>query len=202
MVAANYLHRLPRVITAEQRILFEAIGVAVDLIEIAFDVMHALGVQVLERRAGDHVEFEHHERLRMMAAAWSIVDQAHNTRSLIRAAGKHIDLASARNFAELAAVASRLRDKHDHLNAGTIKNHACNKTPVPPVFGAISFYTFFDSDVDQAASSPGAMKFHSFRVVTVLTSAVQGPFRAEAGPAQHVTKSPCPAITSASRHSG
>lgn len=71
----------------KQRILFEAIVIAADLIDVSMGVISAIMARGIARRAGEDIVFDAMERLQVMSAAWSVVDQTHNICSFIRASG-------------------------------------------------------------------------------------------------------------------
>lgn len=133
----DFLKRLPLFLTVRQRIIFEGIG-------LASDVMIQSRAELLTHaRSGidlslDNPKYPGDIRAKMFALAWTIVDQADLLRQLVRSEGRNIDLPSAKAFLAGAEVARRLRNWMDHLPS-RLDAYIAKKGAMPPSHGAISF---------------------------------------------------------------
>lgn len=182
MAERNYLHRLPKLLGTEQRIRFEAIAIAVDLVEIALESIRGMAANAVNRAANnpDKIIFDASERMKMIGAAWSILDQVHNVWSLIRLNKHEIDLNSLKTFQKSGKGSWSLRNKMDHLS-GQIKNISKKYQLLPPIFGAISFACTVEDDIEKV-TSPTNVNLRSYHCVTVFGSAIQTPFMASLQP--------------------
>jgi len=136
-VEPDFLKRLPLFLSVRQRIIFEGIGLATDVMTQSRSELLALarsGVDI----SLDNPKYDSGVRTKMFALAWTIVDQADLLRQLVISEGDNIDLASAKAFLTYAQGAQRLRNWMDHL-PGRLDAYIAKKGGMPPSHGAISF---------------------------------------------------------------
>jgi hypothetical protein len=140
-----FLRNLPAGLHAEQRLRFDALLFAADIMDVALGRIRAVTSEKLLTIG----EASTAERAALFSDCWTIVDQVHVIRQVLR--GPHFgDRLSARTAAYVAQceVAWALRNKMDHLN-GNIANIVAAKGPSSPLFGALSYFVVLPEDTPE-----------------------------------------------------
>jgi hypothetical protein len=86
----------------------------------------------------DH-SFTPRDRVALFSYAWTIVDQLHVLRQLIRAIVNDPPGPNQARFLGLSESATLMRNRMDHLT-GLVKNLAAQKGPRVPLFGALTYF--------------------------------------------------------------
>lgn len=175
----DFLHRLPTAVAAHQRLTFESIGIAVEMIDISMSCLKFAAAKIIERR--ENLDLTRTERIGMLKDAWSIVDQMYALQKLIQSAGDEIDLASANALLVAAEPAARLRNWMDHPHQ-RLSNLPRRKSPIAPVYGILSFAFLLPEDLKPPEKAYGA-----WNVAMIMGSAMQVPLKAETLPEQYKT---------------
>jgi len=166
-----------------QRIEFESIGIAIDLVDLAMDHLKAAAANIVETADGSpNWSLSRRQRLELIREAWLIVDQLYALRKLIESAGKSIDLKSARAFLSSTSAAAKLRNYMDHLK-DQLGNLVARSLPIAPVHGILTFAFLKPDDL----GPPDIGGYTSWHVAMIMGSATQLPVRAKAMTSQYRT---------------
>ena len=152
----SYLRRLPVAFPIEERMRYDAIVTAADIIAQSFSMLQHL---TSEAKA-ETENFNYGLRAILLSLCWTIVDQLHAIRQLLRAK-KAGPLITA--FMEAAATATLLRNKMDHLSVN-LKNASSSKGLKNPLFGSLSY--FYAPDAASAADGG--------EIITIMSGALHG----------------------------
>lgn len=147
----SFLKRLPRGIHLQERLVLDALGFSLGCIALNIARLRkaALEIAVPPTAIDDAIRFG------LFADAWSIVDQGHVVRSLLRTL-PDISHPTLSSFVERHEAATLLRNRMDHLHAN-IPNLAKLTERRPPIHGALSFLRPKLSDSGAAKLSAGSM---------------------------------------------
>lgn len=152
----SYLRKLPVALTIEERMRCDAIVTAADIITQSFGLMRQFTAQA----KAETKNFDNGLRAFLLSLCWTIVDQLHAIRQLLKAK-KQGPLTLA--FRDASAAATLLRNAMDHL-AGNLKNVSSAKGHKNPLFGSLSY--FHASDADSAANGGD--------IITIMSGALHG----------------------------
>ena len=152
----SYLRRLPVALTVEERMRCDAIVTAADIITQSFGLLRQFTVQA----KAETENFNNGLRAFLLSLCWTIVDQLHAIRQLLKAK-KQGPLTLA--FMEASAAATLLRNAMDHL-AGNLKNVSSTNGHKNPLFGSLSYFHTPDAI---SATSGG-------EIITIMSGALHG----------------------------
>jgi hypothetical protein len=174
------LRRVPLFVKPAQRIRYESIALATEIMELNLAAIRSLAeAKTLENP--DDPPFSIAEISRSISLAWSIVDQADLLRQLIKAEGKDLDLDSASTFTALCGTVRTLRNWMDHLPQ-RIASYIAQKGKLPPAHGALSF-TYIEREVAEASAR--GEKLRRFRTIVLLSTAMQRDLQVEGVPYEY-----------------
>ncbi len=174
-VGRDFLHRLPTALDARQRVEFESMGIAIDLIDLAMENLKAGAADIVATADGSpNWSLSRRKRLEMIREAWLIVDQLYALRKLIESAGRSIDLKSSKTFLSSTSAASKLRNYMDHLK-DQMGNLVARSSPLAPIHGILTFAFLKPDDL----APPDIGGYTSWQVAMIMGSAMQLPLRAE-----------------------
>jgi hypothetical protein len=144
----SFLRRLPANLAPVDRIRLEALVFSSDALIHAY-----LSLCELAARVGDtDHSFTPRDRVALFSYAWTIVDQLHVLRQLIRAIVKDPPGPNQIKFLKLSESATLMRNRMDHLT-GLVKNLSAQKGPRSPLFGALTYFLVEPKHI-QAGSNP------------------------------------------------
>jgi hypothetical protein len=152
----SYLRKLPVALTVEERMRYDAIVTAADIIAQSFGLLRQFTAQA----KAEPENFNNGLRAFLLSLCWTIVDQLHAIRQLLKTK-KPGPLTLA--FMEAAAPATLLRNAMDHL-AGNLKNVSSAKGAKDPLFGSLSY--FYAPDAASAAEGGD--------IITIMSGALHG----------------------------
>lgn len=153
----SFLRRLPVALIAKERLRFDAIVTASDIVNQAFGSMRQFAIQ-----AGANLDkFGNAGRAFMLSQCWTLVDQLHAIRQLIEPSGAGKAGPFSQALLDIAEPATLLRNKMDHL-AKNLDNLSKLKGVRPPLFGSLSY--FYSPD----ASPRGG------NVITIMSGSLHG----------------------------
>ncbi|MEA2910864.1 MAG: hypothetical protein QOJ15_2945 [Bradyrhizobium sp.] len=156
----SFLRRLPAILDPVGRIRVEALVFSSDVLTHAY-----LSLRELAARVGDtDHSFRPQDRVALFSYAWTIVDQLHVLRQLIRAMTNDTPGPNQAKFLELSESATLMRNRMDHLS-GLVKNLSVQKGPRAPLFGALTYFLVEPKHM-QAASNPAIVVGGSFVTIT------------------------------------
>lgn len=179
----EFLVNAPLFVEQRQRISYESIALATQIIEINFADLVELSQRCFHRNP-QAPEFDSMDRARLFSLAWSIVDQVDLLRQLVHFERRNIDLVSARAFMEAATVANTLRNWMDHL-PGRISAYIEKKKKMPPAHGALSF-TFVSPDLVSRDGGPVPVAdVPEYRAVVVLSTSMHRALQVEGEPIRY-----------------
>ena len=139
--AESYLRKLPVALVFKERIRFDAIVTASDIIAKAYNDLQQFTI-----RAGSDVDnFANGGSAFALGLCWTIVDQLHAIRQLLKAPLGTTAGPYARRFLGASEPATHLRNHMDHL-AGNLDNLANSKGPRLPLFGCLSYFYCAESN--------------------------------------------------------
>jgi len=134
LASDDFLRRLPRCIQPVERLRFETLLFAHDLMEIALDRLYAVGCGYDENSRIDA------ERFSLFSDAWTIIDQVHVVRQVLKALTKPETRATdTQAYIDDFATAQSLRNRMDHLNQN-LPNRAKAAGSTNAMFGMLSFF--------------------------------------------------------------
>jgi hypothetical protein len=169
MIGENsFFKRIPLVISLEQRLIWEGAGWAIQMISLSFERLKSAALQIDTTTAS----YPSSVAAEMFSCCWSIVDQCHMLRKLLERVYSNTETKQAK-FIEKFEVVTLMRNAMDHLHQN-IKNVSAKKTPVPPVFGALSFCLVRDDDLS-SFDHDGAPILKGCKVVTMTAGALTHP---------------------------
>jgi hypothetical protein len=164
----SFFRKTPSAIGLEQRLIFEAAGWAIEMISWSNDRLKSAAARI----DPNSKNFPSLEAREMFACAWSIVDQTHMLRELL----KRLETAEAGptlEFIEKYEAASDIRNKMNHLHQN-IPNLANKKSAVTPVFGALSFCMARTGDEVAAETDPVVIKKECW-IISISAGALTHP---------------------------
>lgn len=154
----SYLRRLPVALTVKERLRFDAIVTAADIITQAFNLLR----QCTADAGIDLEKFTNGLRAFALGQCWTIVDQLHAIRQLLPV-GKKQPGQFSKALIDAAEPATLLRNRMDHL-AGNLENLSKLKGYKPPLFGSLSYVFWADPE-----NTPDQM-----HIVAIMSGALQG----------------------------
>lgn len=126
----SYLRKLPVALAVEERLRYDAIVTAADIIAQSFGLLRQFTAQA----KAEPENFNNGLRAFLLSLCWTIVDQLHAIRQLVKTKRPGpLTLA----FMEAAAPATLLRNAMDRL-AGNLKNVSSSKGLKNPLVGSLS----------------------------------------------------------------
>jgi hypothetical protein len=140
----SVLRKLPVIIEAQQRLRLESLVFSIDLLTLAFASLRDLAA----RLGSNVVDLSDTERMAMFLHAWTMVDQVHVIRQLLRDLSDGEMGKTLGKFYSDFEGAHHLRNKMDHLRMN-IQNLATRKGMRAPLFGAISYLVVEPHQVTQ-----------------------------------------------------
>jgi len=133
--ADSILRKLPATANLEQRIRLEALVFVADTISHAFR-----GLREITTRLGPKItNLTFQDRAALFSHAWTIIDQVHAARLLLRSHLRGKFGPNQKAFFDKYAAVHTLRNKMDHLNQN-IANAAKQKGIAWPLFGVLSYF--------------------------------------------------------------
>ena len=151
----SFLRKLPVALHVEERLRYDALVTAADIITQAFNLLGQFTAQ-----ARDEMEnFTNGFRAHALGLSWTIVDQLHAIRQLLQR--KKGPLTKA--FLDAAEPATKLRNRMDHL-AKNLDNLSKSKGSKPPLFGSLSYFYAPDT---AAPAKRG-------KIITIMSGALHG----------------------------
>ena len=155
----SFLRRLPVALNVKQRMEYDAIVTAADIITVAFSTLR----QITAQAAVEMEAFDQGFRAMALSLCWTIIDQLHAIRQLLQPGhGEKIGPLTAA-FLDAAEPATKLRNRMDHLSAN-LDNISKSKGSKRPLFGSLSYCFARDSE----SAAIGA------NVVTIMSGALHG----------------------------
>jgi hypothetical protein len=163
----SILRHLPARVQLETRLRFEALVFAADVLTFAF-----CSIRDITARYGAGISsISLHDRIALFTHAWTMVDQIHILRQLIKTTTTSGQMGpNQKSFYDTYVTAWSMRNKMDHLT-GMFQNLASRKGIHPPFFGAISYFLV---EADQMVQTPAGAIVHAGTVITVSAGSVQG----------------------------
>ena len=158
LVSANsYLRRLPIALVLKERMRFDAIVTASDIIGQAINSLRQFTAEV----GIDLGKFSNGGRAFALSQCWTLVDQLHAVRQLLKPPRGKEPGPFAKTFLDAALPATNLRNVMDHL-AGNLDNLSQLKGSKLPLFGSLSYF------YSPAPSPIGG------NIVTIMSGALHG----------------------------
>lgn len=154
----SYLRRLPVALVTKERMRFDAVVTAADIITEAFGALR----QFTAHAAVDLDKFSNGGRAFALSQCWAMVDQLHAIRQLLPAGGKRAGPFS-QALIDAAQPATSLRNAMDHL-AANLDNLSKQKGLKPPLFGSLSY--FYAPNAEAVAEGG--------HIVTIMSGALHG----------------------------
>jgi hypothetical protein len=168
MITENsFFRKIPAAIALEQRLIWEGAGWAIETISWSFDTLKAAASLIQP----ESPPFPASLAREIFACCWSIIDQCHMLRQMLRRTQPPQDGPTHRFLDKFEAV-TLIRNAMDHLHAN-IKNIAHDKEPRSPLFGALSFCALTSDDLDMSNASEPVVR--RCRVVTLTAGALTHP---------------------------
>lgn len=130
-----FLRRLPAVLDAKERMRFDAVVTASDLIANAFASLRGHAIVI----GPDINKLDLSGRALMLSQCWTIVDQLHSIRQLLTPGKGGTAGQFTQVFLSESLPASKLRHRMDHL-ADNLGNLASKKGMKAPLFGSLSYF--------------------------------------------------------------
>jgi hypothetical protein len=159
----SFLRRLPVSLNLEQRLQFEALVHASDVITLNLKYVRGIASKY-GKRVGS---ISKAERTTLISLIWSVIDQAHVIRQLFEVMlGHDFDASKPSNeekFHTKYSGVTRLRNKMDHLK-DNIPNLARSKVKSPPIYGILSYFHCAPDDFPKGSSVPSGG-----RIVTITS---------------------------------
>ena len=157
----SFLRRLPAVLAPVGRIRLEALVFSSDVLTHAYS-----SLRELTTRVGDtYHSFTPPDRIALFSYAWTIVDQLHVIRQLIRAITKSPPGPNQAKFLELSESATMMRNKMDHLGE-QVKNLSAQKGARAPLFGALTYFLVEPKHMEAASNPVTGLVGGSFVTIT------------------------------------
>jgi hypothetical protein len=150
------------------RLRFEALVFAADVLTFAFSSIR----DITARYGADILSISLHDRIALFTHAWTMVDQIHILRELIKTTtptGKQMG-PNQKSFYDTYEAASFMRNKMDHLT-GMFQKLASRRGIHPPFFGAISYFLV---EAHQMVQTPAGVVVDAGTIITVAAGSVQG----------------------------
>jgi hypothetical protein len=168
MITENsFFRKIPAAISLEQRLIWEGAGWAIETISWSFDTLKAAASKIQP----ESTPFPAFIARESFACCWSIIDQCHMLRQMLRRTQPRQDGPTHRFLEKFEAV-TLIRNAMDHLHQN-IKNIANDKEPRSPLFGALSFCAVASGDLDM--SNPSEPLVRRCRAVTLTAGALTHP---------------------------
>ncbi len=164
----SFFKKIPHIISLEQRLILEGIGWAIQMISLSFERLKSAAAQV-DATSGSYPTSIAPE---MFSCCWSIVDQCHMLRKLLERIYATTQTKQAKFIEKFEAV-TLMRNDMDHLHQN-IRNISAKKTPMPPVFGALSFCAITNDDLS-SVDHDGVPILKGCSVVTLTAGALTHP---------------------------
>jgi hypothetical protein len=163
----SILRHLPARVQLETRLKFEALVFAADVLTFAF-----CSIRDITARYGAAISsILLHDRIALFTHAWTMVDQIHILRQLIKATTTSGQMGpNQKSFYDTYETARSMRNKMDHLT-GMFQNLASRKGIHPPLFGAISYFLV---EADEMVQTPAGPIVNAGTIITVSAGSVQG----------------------------
>lgn len=133
--ADSYLRRLPIALLLKERLRFDAIVTASDIIGQAFNSLRQFTAEV----GIDLDKFSNGGRAFALSQCWTLVDQLHAVRQLLKPPHGKDAKPFAKAFLDAALPATNLRNVMDHL-ASNLDNLAKSQGSKLPLFGSLSYF--------------------------------------------------------------
>ena len=128
-----YCRRLPRILSPRQRLQIDALVFASDIAAVALD---RFNVAAATYGAAGASAIARSETAKLFSESWTIVDQIHIARRLLK---KHAGTKDNKGaFLKEFEWASLMRNKMDHIDAN-LANLAARTGRADPLFGVVSF---------------------------------------------------------------
>jgi hypothetical protein len=126
---------------------------------------------ITARYGADILSISLHDRIALFTHAWTMVDQIHILRELIKTTTTGGQMGpNQKSFYDTYATASLMRNKMDHLT-GMFQNLASRKGIHPPFFGAISYFLV---EADRMVETPAGAIVDAGTIITVAAGSVHG----------------------------
>lgn len=130
-----FLRRLPVALDTKERMRFDAVVTASDLIANAFANLRRHAIMI----GTDINKIDLAGRALMLSQCWTIVDQLHAIRQLLNPGKAGAAGEFTRAFLEASLPATELRHRMDHL-ANNLGNLASKRGMKAPLFGSLSYF--------------------------------------------------------------
>lgn len=130
----SILRKLPVIVEREQRIRFNALVFAADVLSHSYSEIREVAIQV----GPDINSATSRAHIELISLAWSIVDQLHAARQLWNLFPGEPG-PNTREFNRVTGPATLMRNDMDHLNI-KIRNLSLRKDRIAPIFGALSYF--------------------------------------------------------------
>lgn len=165
----RFVDRLPIALSKAQRMRIEAIILAVDTIDC--DINDIDRFRKGQQTRDDEEQLSSADRAWLFRATWSIVDRMH-TISRMLAGQTDIKLKRDHPFYSLAEVASRMRNRMDHLSDNL--NNLKTKRASGPILGALT-YTRVKQEAIRIVD--GKVNFLAHQLVLIAASPINHDWR-------------------------
>jgi hypothetical protein len=144
----SFLRRFPQIVAVKQRLAFDAMVMASDIVDLSYKNLRELAAEV----GPDTSQVGPSGITRGIAACWSIVDQMHALAQIIRSEiGTSSVGPKTQKLLDSLATATRLRNKMDHLK-DNLGNLATQRGPSCPLFGSLSYVFVIDTNTMSACA--------------------------------------------------
>lgn len=163
----SFFKKIPAIITLEQRLIWEGAGWAIQMTFWSYEQMRSAAARIDSRS----LEYPTLVAQEMFAHAWSIIDQTHMLRTILKRTSPR-EGGPTSTFIKKYEVVTLIRNSMDHLH-NNIKNIAKNKSPRPPLFGALSFCIVRPEQI--IVSENGDTNISGCRTVTITAGALTHP---------------------------
>jgi hypothetical protein len=163
----SILRHLPSRVQPETRLRFETLVFAADVLTFAFCSIR----DITARYGADISSISLHDRVALFAHAWTMVDQIHILRELIKTTTTGGQMGpNQKSFYDTYEPASLMRNKMDHLTR-MFPNLASRKGIHPPFFGAISYFLV---EAHHMVRTPAGVVVDAGTIITVASGSVKG----------------------------
>ena len=132
----SVLRKLPTVLNEEQRLRLEALVYSTDIITVSFSTLRAIAAKYAEKFADAPDE----DRMSMFLHAWSLIDQFHACRQIIKVLSQGNMGPNQTKFYNESEASHGLRNRMDHLSQN-IPNLSRKKGLRFPVYGSLSWFS-------------------------------------------------------------
>lgn len=137
----DFLRQLPVSLPLGDRLRLETLVFSADVMESALERLKTCAALI------QNPPIDRAKRIQLFSDCWTIVDQVHVARQMLKALTGDHGLADITTYLEKYETATLMRNCMDHLNSN-IPNRTKIKCPGTPMFGVISYFRPYPDDFE------------------------------------------------------